>query len=91
MGGWLRVMWLDDRWGVDLSGEHRTTVGVVEAAGENLFALMDEEERAGLGLSGWVWSGEGWWRTTVSLERVESRDFVPGADELTWRVMVGRR
>ena len=90
LSAWGAVTWLPNTWGGQLSVERRLRVGVVDAVGDNLLALSEDELRYRVGLSGWHERGGAWWRLGADVEHVTGRDFVPGADAWAWRVSLGR-
>lgn len=87
---WGAVAWEGRTRGVELSGEHRTRVGVIESSGPNLLALAQDERRWMGGLRGWTWSPLGYWTASLEIERIEGLDFRPGAEAWGWRLAVGR-
>ncbi|NOY24693.1 MAG: capsule assembly Wzi family protein [Oligoflexia bacterium] len=84
------VAWEASDWGVELSGERRLRVGVIESLGANLLALQTDEMRHRLSVQGWKLTNLGWWSLTVEVERLTGQDFVLGDDGWGWRVAVGR-
>lgn len=80
------------RWGGELWVEHIRRVGVIASEGEHILALATDEQRHRLGIEVWheAWP-RGWWRGSISIERVRGLDFVPGRDGWTWRVAIGRQ
>lgn len=90
LSAWGAVTWLPGAWGGQLQGERRYRVGVVDAVGDNLFALSQDELRYRVGASVWHQQGAAWWRLGASVEHVTGRDFVPGEDGWVWRNSLGR-
>ena len=87
---WGAVSWEAGSWGLELDGERRLRVGVIESLGPNLLALSADEVHHRIGIRGWTWTRTGWWSASLQLERIRGQDFVAGADGWAWRVMVGR-
>jgi len=87
---WGAVSWDAGTWGLELDGERRLRVGVIEALGANLLALGADEVHHRVGLRGWTWTRLGWWSASVQVERIQGADFVAGADGWAWRVAIGR-
>ena len=91
MGVWGAITWLPGSHGGQLSVESLTRVGVVEALEDNLLTLSTDERRLRVGASGWMSQEDGTWlRLEVSVERIEGVDFVPGVEELRYRVALSR-
>jgi hypothetical protein len=51
---------------------------------------MADERTQELRLNGWFHDRKGWWNAGVSAQRVSGVDFVPGQQERSWRVFIGR-
>jgi hypothetical protein len=82
-----------EQWGLDLWGQSRRRVGVVEAEGERLWALATDETRQSLGLraSHRTAGARRWWQASLEVARVEGLDFVPGTEGTLLRASVGLR
>ena len=88
---WGAGSWLEGDWGAGIALDRLQRVGVIEAQGDNVFALMSDERTDRVALTGWRREARtGWWRVELGLERVVGRDFVAGDDGWGWRVGVGR-
>lgn len=90
LDAWAALTWLPGDLGGQIEVERRRRVGIIEASGDNLLALSQDERCTGVGVQVWRRGGERWWRLGAELERVEGEDFVPGADGWRARVSLSR-
>jgi hypothetical protein len=85
--GWLSVTWLTATQGVEIWGEQITHIGVVENVDDRLLSLMEEQHTLRAGVKAWRARSEGrWWGVSIGIEKVEGAQFVPGADQWSWRL-----
>ena len=91
MGLWGALTWLPGERGGQLALESLTRIGVVESLEENLLALSADERRLRMAASGWLRQSDGTWlRLELSVERIQEADFVPGVDEVRYRIALSR-
>lgn len=87
----VQISWLAGPRGAELWAEQVRRVGIVEASGDNLLALSTDERTWRIGLGGWLFRGDGWWRLQAEVERTTGVAFVPGEAEWAGRLALSRR
>lgn len=86
----VSVQWLGQTRGAELVFHDSLRVGAIDVAQGRLRTLMADERTQELRLNGWLHDRKGWWNAGVSAQRISGVNFVPGQQERSWRVFIGR-